>query len=132
MGIIEAEQLSREFDVLEPGARFGRRKRTVHALRGVDFTVEGGEAVGYIWANGAGKSTTIKMLTGILVPSALRVTVCGLNPVPQRQALARTIGVVFGQRSQLWWDLPLQDSFPILAAMHRMPCQPRCCSPRMT
>ncbi len=61
------------------------------------------------------------MLTGVLVPSSGRVTVCGFNPVPQRKALARKIGVVFGQRSQLWWDLPLQDSYPILGAMHRMP-----------
>ncbi|MGH7753494.1 MAG: ABC transporter ATP-binding protein [Gemmatimonadales bacterium] len=121
MAIIEAEQLSREFQVLEAAGRFRRRKRTVHAVRGVDFTVEPGEAVGYVGANGAGKSTTIKMLTGILVPSSGRVRVCGLDPVPQRQALARKIGVVFGQRSQLWWDLPLQDSFPILGAIHRMP-----------
>jgi ABC-2 type transport system ATP-binding protein len=124
--IIEAEQLSRTFTVAEPGtgrglSRLRRRSRTVHAVREVSFTVEQGEAVGYIGANGAGKSTTIKMLTGILVPSSGKVTVCGLQPVPQRQALARKIGVVFGQRSQLWWDLPLQDSFPILGAMHRQP-----------
>ncbi|UZX04899.1 ATP-binding cassette domain-containing protein [Arthrobacter sp. CDRTa11] len=124
--IIEAEQLSRNFTVAEPGTgrglkRLKRRRRTVHAVRDVSFTVEQGEAVGYIGANGAGKSTTIKMLTGILVPSSGRVSVCGLQPVPQRQALARKIGVVFGQRSQLWWDLPLQDSFPILGAMHRQP-----------
>lgn len=124
--IIEAEALSRNFTVAEAagGRGLGRlrcRSRTVHAVRDVSFTVEQGEAVGYIGANGAGKSTTIKMLTGILVPSSGRVTVCGLQPVPQRQALARKIGVVFGQRSQLWWDLPLQDSFPILGAMHRQP-----------
>lgn len=124
--IIEAEQLSRNFTVAEAGvgrgwSRLRRRSRTVHAVRDVSFTVERGEAVGYIGANGAGKSTTIKMLTGILVPSSGRVTVCGLQPVPQRQALARKIGVVFGQRSQLWWDLPLRDSFPILGAMHRQP-----------
>lgn len=124
--IIEAEALSRNFTVAEAAGgrglgRLRRRSRTVHAVRDVSFTVEQGEAVGYIGANGAGKSTTIKMLTGILVPSSGRVTVCGLQPVPQRQALARKIGVVFGQRSQLWWDLPLQDSFPILGAMHRQP-----------
>ncbi|MGX9899826.1 ABC transporter ATP-binding protein [Arthrobacter sp. SA17] len=124
--IIETEQLSRNFTVTEAGEgrgwnRLRRRSRTVHAVRDVSFTVERGEAVGYIGANGAGKSTTIKMLTGILMPSSGRVTVCGLQPVPQRQALARKIGVVFGQRSQLWWDLPLKDSFPILGAMHRRP-----------
>ena len=121
MPIIEVENLSREFQVMEPMGRFRRRKKTVHAVRGIDFNVEPGEAVGYIGANGAGKSTTIKMLTGVLVPSSGRVSVCGFNPVPQRKALARKIGVVFGQRSQLWWDLPLQDSYPILGAMHRMP-----------
>ncbi|HXD26505.1 MAG TPA: ATP-binding cassette domain-containing protein, partial [Propionibacteriaceae bacterium] len=76
-----------------------------------------GSAIG---ANGAGKSTTIKMLTGILVPTSGRVRTCGYEPVPQRRLLAREIGVVFGQRSQLWWDLPLRDSFRILAAIHRM------------
>ncbi|NJC23775.1 ABC-2 type transport system ATP-binding protein [Arthrobacter pigmenti] len=121
MAIIEAENLSRDFQVFEQAGRFRRRKRTVHAVREVNLTVEPGEAVGYIGANGAGKSTTIKMLTGILVPSSGSVTVCGFNPVPQRRDLARRIGVVFGQRSQLWWDLPLQDSFPILGAMHRVP-----------
>jgi ABC-2 type transport system ATP-binding protein len=80
-----------------------------------------GEAVGYIGANGAGKSTTIKMLTGILVPTSGRVRTCGYDPVPQRRQLAREIGVVFGQRSQLWWDLPLRDSFRILGAIHRLP-----------
>ncbi|WP_017199993.1 ATP-binding cassette domain-containing protein [Arthrobacter sp. M2012083] len=120
MPIIEVENLSREFQVMESAGRFRRRRKAVHAVRGIDFTVEPGEAVGYIGANGAGKSTTIKMLTGVLVPSSGRVTVCGFNPVPQRKALARKIGVVFGQRSQLWWDLPLQDSYPILGAMHRM------------
>jgi len=82
--------------------------------------VQPGEAVGYIGANGAGKSTTIKMLTGILVPSSGRVRTCGYDPVPHRRRLAREIGVVFGQRSQLWWDLPLRDSFRILGAIHRL------------
>ncbi|HET8590151.1 MAG TPA: ATP-binding cassette domain-containing protein, partial [Nakamurella sp.] len=85
------------------------------------FDIRPGESVGYIGANGAGKSTTIKMLTGILVPSSGLVRTCGLDPVTQRRALARRIGVVFGQRSQLWWDLPLSESFTILAAVHRLP-----------
>ncbi|WP_431950208.1 ABC transporter ATP-binding protein [Nocardia lijiangensis] len=84
------------------------------------FRIERGAAVGYIGANGAGKSTTIKMLTGILVPSSGRVRTCGLDPVRQRRELAGRIGVVFGQRSQLWWDLPLRESFTILAAIHRL------------
>jgi ABC-2 type transport system ATP-binding protein len=76
--------------------------------------------VGYIGANGAGKSTTIKMLTGILVPTAGTVLTCGLRPVPDRRRLARQVGVVFGQRSQLWWDLPVRESFRILAAIHSL------------
>ncbi|MFE3256630.1 ATP-binding cassette domain-containing protein [Nocardia sp. NPDC059091] len=86
----------------------------------MSFRVEPGAAVGYIGANGAGKSTTIKMITGILVPSAGRLRTCGLDPVRQRRELAGRIGVVFGQRSQLWWDLPLRESFSILAAIHRL------------
>jgi ABC-2 type transport system ATP-binding protein len=111
--IIETEGLGRDFRVRE-----GVRRRTVVALDALDMRVEAGEAVGYIGANGAGKSTTIKMLCGILVPTRGRVTTCGLRPVPDRRRLAREIGVVFGQRSQLWWDLPTQESFRILAAVH--------------
>jgi len=89
-------------------------------VNGISASIQPGEAVGYIGANGAGKSTTIKMLTGILVPSSGRVRTCGYDPVPHRRRLAREIGVVFGQRSQLWWDLPLRDSFRILGAIHRL------------
>jgi hypothetical protein len=77
--------------------------------------------VGFLGPNGAGKSTTIKTLTGILVPTAGRVRVCGLDPVRRRRELARRIGVVFGQRSQLWWDLPVVESFELLRAVHRVP-----------
>jgi ABC-2 type transport system ATP-binding protein len=76
--------------------------------------------VGVVGANGAGKSTTIKMMTGILRPTDGTVRVLGRDPVPERRALAREIGVVFGQRTQLWWDLPLRDSYRILASMHRL------------
>ncbi|MFI1920173.1 ATP-binding cassette domain-containing protein [Nocardia sp. NPDC020380] len=86
----------------------------------MSFRIERGAAVGYIGANGAGKSTTIKMITGILVPSTGTLRTCGLDPVRQRRELAGRIGVVFGQRSQLWWDLPLRESFSILAAIHRL------------
>ena len=79
--------------------------------------------VGYIGPNGAGKSTTIKMLTGILVPTAGRVRVDGLEPSRERTALAQRIGVVFGQRSQLWWDLPLRDSFDLLRHVYRVPAE---------
>ena len=77
--------------------------------------------VGYIGPNGAGKSTTIKMLTGILVPTAGSLRVCGLDPSRQRTQLAQRIGVVFGQRSTLWWDLPLRDSFELLRKIYRVP-----------
>ncbi|MDQ5856044.1 MAG: ATP-binding cassette domain-containing protein [Actinomycetota bacterium] len=111
--LIEIDGLRREF----------RRRRGVRlaAVDGVTLTVAPGEAVGLLGPNGAGKSTTIKMLTGILVPTAGRLRVCGLEPVRQRRELARRIGVVFGQRSQLWWDLPLAESFALLRTIHRVP-----------
>ncbi len=87
-------------------------------MDGVSFTLESGELVGYIGPNGAGKSTTIKMLTGILVPSSGEVLVAGLVPWRQRKENARNIGVVFGQRSQLYWDLPLIESFELLRAIY--------------
>ncbi len=91
-----------------------RRRNEVHAVADVSFDVPAGEMVGYLGPNGAGKSTTIKMITGILTPSGGKITVLGLEPVAERRALARRIGVVFGQRSQLWWDLPLIESFELL------------------
>ena len=114
--VVETEGLRREFTV---GRR--RARRRVVAVSGVDLRIEPGEAVGFLGPNGAGKSTTIKMLTGILVPTAGRLQVCGLDPTRQRRALAHRLGVVFGQRSQLWWDLPLRDSFALLGAIHRVP-----------
>jgi len=87
----------------------------------ITFTVQPGEMVGYIGPNGAGKSTTVKMLTGILYPSSGTVRVAGRDPARERVALARRIGVVFGQRRQLWWDLPLRDSFEILRHVYRVP-----------
>ena len=111
--VIETSGLSRDFRV-----RDGLRRRTVRAVDELTVRVEAGEAVGYIGANGAGKSTTIKMLVGILVPTAGSVRTCGFRPVPDRKRLVREVGVVFGQRSQLWWDLPVRESFRILAAIH--------------
>jgi ABC-2 type transport system ATP-binding protein len=100
---------------------FRVRGATVTAVDGVDFTVAAGEMVGYIGPNGAGKSTTIKMLTGILVPTSGRVRVAGLDPARRRTELARRIGVVFGNRSLLWWDLPLGQSFDLLRHLYRVP-----------
>jgi ABC-2 type transport system ATP-binding protein len=114
MRLIEVQDLRRTFTV----GRF-RAKREVVAVRDVSFAIEAGEMVGYIGPNGAGKSTTIKMLTGILVPSGGRLEVAGLDPSRQRTDLARRIGVVFGQRTTLWWDLPLRDSFAVLQRIYR-------------
>jgi ABC-2 type transport system ATP-binding protein len=116
MTIISTERLRRDFLV---GTRL--RRRRVTAVEDVTLTIARGEAVGFLGPNGAGKSTTIKMLTGVLVPTSGRATVCGLDPVRERRELARRTGVVFGQRSQLWWDLPLADSFDLHAAIHRVP-----------
>jgi ABC-2 type transport system ATP-binding protein len=95
----------------------------VHAVAGVSFAVGEGEMVGYVGPNGAGKSTTIKMLTGILQPSGGRMRVAGLDPARDRLELAKRIGVVFGQRTQLWWDLPLLDSFALLRHIYRVPAE---------
>ena len=116
--IIDVRDLRRSFTVRSPNGRIRRTRSVVHAVDGLTFAVADGAAVGYIGANGAGKSTTIKMLTGILVPSSGSVRTCGLEPIRNRRRLARDIGVVFGQRSQLWWDLPLHESFRTLAAIH--------------
>ena len=114
--IIETQHLTRTF--VRRGK--GLRRTTTTAVDDLSISIEAGEAVGYIGANGAGKSTTIKMLVGILVPTSGSVRTCGLDPVRRRRELARHVGVVFGQRSQLWWDLPTRESFKILAAIHRV------------
>lgn len=95
--------------------------RKVEAVHDLSLSVERGEMIGLVGPNGAGKSTTIKMLTGILVPSSGEMRVAQLNPLLQRRELARHIGVVFGQRSQLWWDLPLIDSLRLLRHLYRVP-----------
>ncbi|MEW9529308.1 ATP-binding cassette domain-containing protein [Microbispora sp. NPDC049125] len=102
------------------GRTFKVRGTVVHAVRELSFRVEAGEFVGCLGPNGAGKSTTIKMLTGILTPTAGRVSVAGLDPSRQRTALARRIGVVFGQRTTLWWDLPLKDSFELIRLLYKV------------
>jgi ABC-2 type transport system ATP-binding protein len=119
--VIEAVGLRKDFVVTTRAGRLRRTRHTVHAVDGVDLRVEVGEVLGYLGPNGAGKSTTLKMLTGVLYPSAGALRVCGYEPVRQRTRLARRIGVLFGQRSQLWWDLPLRDSFDLLRHIYRVP-----------
>ena len=119
--MIEVDQVEKRFTVRRRAGRVRRRRSQVTAVAGISFTIAPGEMVGYIGPNGAGKSTTIKMLTGILVPSGGSLAVAGLDPSRQRVELAKRIGVVFGQRTQLWWDLPLRDSFDLLRHIYRVP-----------
>jgi ABC-2 type transport system ATP-binding protein len=120
MSLIDVERVSRSFTVRRRTGRFRRTVSTVTAVDDLSFSVDRGEMVGYIGPNGAGKSTTIKMLTGILVPSAGSLRVAGVDPSRERVALTRRIGVVFGQRTTLWWDLPLRDSFDLLRRIYRV------------
>lgn len=128
MPVIRVDKVSKVFRVAEkePGLA-GTIKSLVRptmrdkvAVDRISFSVEPGEMVGYIGVNGAGKSTTIKMLTGILVPSEGRIDVLGRDPSRQRVANARDIGVVFGQRSQLWWDLPFVDSLKLIGKIYEV------------
>jgi ABC-2 type transport system ATP-binding protein len=121
VALIELDDVHKTFVVTRRAGRFRRQRQHVDAVAGITFEIDAGEMVGYIGPNGAGKSTTIKMLTGILVPSGGRVKVAGLDPSRNRVELARRIGVVFGQRTQLWWDLPLRDSFALLRHIYRVP-----------
>lgn len=98
-----------------------RHHRTVHALNGISFTLDQGELVGYIGPNGAGKSTTVKVLSGILVPDTGSCQVLGRVPWLERIEHVRRIGVVFGQRTQLWWDLPVVESFDLLCSIYKVP-----------
>ena len=131
MSLIEVEDLNKTFKIAtRRGGPFGalktllsREYRDVCAVDGVSFRLEAGEMVGYIGPNGAGKSTTIKMLTGILVPSGGHIMVDGRVPHQQRVEHVRRIGVVFGQRTQLWWDLPTIESFELLRYIYRIPEQ---------
>lgn len=129
MPIITVENLSKNFKVYKRRTGFwgnlsstvSRQHDIIRAVDDVNFSLERGELVGYIGANGAGKSTTIKMLTGILVPTSGHIDVMGLTPSRQRKENTRRIGVVFGQRTQLWWDLPVIDSFELLQHIYEIP-----------
>jgi ABC-2 type transport system ATP-binding protein len=119
--LIQVEGVDKRFTVWRKRGRLRRERIDVRAVDDLTFSVEQGSVVGYIGPNGAGKSTTVKMLTGILVPSAGRISVGGLEPARQRIQLARRIGAMFGQRVQLWWDLPLIESFELLRHIYRVP-----------
>jgi ABC-2 type transport system ATP-binding protein len=119
--LIEVDGLEKVFQVRVKAGRLRREKKEVRAVDGITFRVPRGEMVGYIGPNGAGKSTTIKMLTGILTPSGGRLRVAGIDPARDRTRLARRIGVVFGQRTTLWWDLPLRDSYGLVRRMYQVP-----------
>ncbi len=131
MSHIIVENLVKTFGIAERqpgmwGALRGvvhRRYRTVSALDGISFSIEPGELVGYIGPNGAGKSTTVKVISGILVPDSGRCEILGRTPWKERIAHVRDIGVVFGQRTQLWWDLPVIESFDLLRDIYRVPQQ---------
>ena len=123
MSYITVDHLSKSFTVRKKRGKGSvlRTKETIEALKDVSFTINQGELVGYIGPNGAGKSTTVKILSGILVPEEGEVTVGGRNPWKERKEHVKRIGVVFGQRTQLWWDVPIVDSFELLKDIYRLP-----------
>lgn len=124
--MIKVENLSKEFKISKkyPGFKgalrsfFSTEYTIKKAVDDISFEINDGEIVGYIGANGAGKSTTIKMMTGILTPSSGRIIVDGVIPYENREKNAKNIGVVFGQKTQLWWDLPVSETFPLLKDIH--------------
>lgn len=123
--MIEIENLSKAFQVAKrkKGALrqlLSRETTTVHALSNVSFSIKAGEIVGYIGPNGAGKSTTIKIMSGILRPTSGKCTILGRVPWESRMAHVKDIGVVFGQRTQLWWDVPVIDSFELLKDIYHL------------
>ena len=126
--MIEVRNVTKEFVSPKkyPGLKgaikglFSREKVRKTAVDGISFHIDKGEIVGYIGSNGAGKSTTIKMMTGILKPTKGECLINGINPAKHRKKDAQNIGVVFGQRTQLWWDLPLSESFTILKEIYNV------------
>lgn len=127
--LIEVTNLTREFKLAQGKEGFlgsiqnlfSNKHKIIKAVDNVSFSINLGEFVGYVGENGAGKSTTIKMLTGILNPTSGHVEVAGVVPYEDRVSNAFNIGVVFGQRTQLWWDLPVRDSFDLLRSIYRVP-----------
>jgi len=123
--LIQVKQLSRDYKIAKRDGgiirfMFSRRFELIHAVKNIDFSIQKGELVGFVGPNGAGKSTTIKMLVGILAPTSGEVRVLGNDPFNKRKQNAYHIGVVFGQRSQLWWDLPIGDTFKVLKKIYKI------------
>lgn len=123
MHYIHVEHLSKAFSVRKKREKgqLLREKTIVQALQDISFTIDEGELVGYIGPNGAGKSTTVKILSGILTPDGGKAQVGGMIPWKERKKHVQRIGVVFGQRSQLWWDVPIIDSFQLLRDIYKVP-----------
>lgn len=129
MNIIQVKDLSKEYKIIrrDSGIKnafksfIKRDWRIVKAVDDVSFSIKEGEIVGYIGPNGAGKSTTIKMLSGILKPDGGVINIMGMNPTIDRIKYVKEIGVVFGQKSQLWWDIPAEDSFDLLKDIYKIP-----------
>lgn len=127
--MIQVEHVSKSFRIAKrnPGMKeavkslWHREYEVVEALRDISFSIQDGEMVGYIGPNGAGKSSTIKILSGILTPESGIVSINGRIPWKQRKEHVKEIGVVFGQRSQLWWDVPVMDSFYLLRDIYSVP-----------
>jgi ABC-2 type transport system ATP-binding protein len=124
-GISKSYKVAKRSTGLRQAAKalFHREHSIVEALKDISFTFEPGEVVGYIGPNGAGKSTTIKIMSGILVPDTGNCTIMGFTPWKNRVQYVRNIGVIFGQRSQLWWDVPVMDSFELLKDIYKVPQQ---------
>ncbi len=126
MDIIEIKNLSRNFKVAKREGSFlkymfFRKHNIIEAVKDITFSIQPGELVGFIGPNGAGKSTTIKMMAGILVPTSGNIKVLDKIPYQNRKTNATNIGVLFGQRSQLWWDLPVSDTFKLLKKIYKIP-----------
>ncbi|MDY6770604.1 MAG: ATP-binding cassette domain-containing protein [Candidatus Nanohaloarchaea archaeon] len=128
MALIEAHDINKTFRIYQQGdgirgylkSFISRDYEEVHAVKDLDLEIEEGEMIGYLGPNGAGKSTTVKMLTGILEPTSGRIEVAGLDPHENRKRNAMNIGVVFGQKTQLWWDLPVKESFRLLKEIYQV------------
>ena len=124
--LIQVRDLHRDYKIAKRGSgilefMFSRKYEIIHAVNGINFSIRQGELAGFVGPNGAGKSTAIKMLSGILAPTSGEVIVMGNDPFKKRRQNAYRIGVVFGQRSQLWWDLPIGDTFILLKKIYKVP-----------